>query len=190
MNQPLETIAQYLATIAESLYPKKQESQPQLGFTNLEKRITIYCQPHGVSPWYMLDDRQNVIPIAARVLTCIIQSIDTQSNTHKPKFYINVLGDKPYCLETLCHSIFSKSFLLAIASLTPQQLQEPLTLEPIPYQNQQDLLCRVYHKGAMVSNTLITRTWGKHPQWTQVLQRAVENLAMAQGHIIPFTEMV
>lgn len=180
----LNAVVQALETIADCLTQQNRPQAQPLGFTATYRKEVIYCEAQHGTCWHLLNEWEQPIPITARALTCLVQSLEVKQNISIPKLHLHVQADKLYCLESPCYSLFSKTLLLSLASLPAQQLKQPITLEPVQSKNSPELLCRVYYQG-----TPVTNAYGKNPNWPAVLQRVLKNLEQANGQLRPLGMM-
>ncbi len=174
----INAVVQALETIADCLAQQNRPQAQPLGFTATYRKEIIYCEAQHGTCWHLLNEWEQPIPITARALTCLVQSLEVKQNIPIPKLHLHVQADKLYCLESPCYSLFSKTLLLSLASLPAQQLKQPITLEPVQSKNSSELLCRVYYQGSLVANA-----YGKNPHWPAVLKRVLENLEQANGKL-------
>jgi hypothetical protein len=169
-NAPgIAAIARSLDAIATYLIQNQQ-----LGFGITPGKRMIYCDSQ--QGWYYLNEQQQAIPIVAPALTCRVQFLEFRQHQQNWKTHCHVQADRPYCLESDYNSPFSKALLLAIASLTPEQLQHPLTIEALQSSDPPGLTCRVY-----ISGTQVLSQFGKTPKWKDVARQAVQHVEVANG---------
>ena len=94
----------------------------------------IYCNRSNNCNWYKVSKDSEVIPVTETALTGYLRELKFEEveRRGKPvwKTLITVEADKTYILESGVSSHFSKSFVAAIATLTPDQLQAPVTISP------------------------------------------------------------
>lgn len=171
MTPAMDAIARSLEAIANCLM-----QQEQLGFGLTPGKRLIYCNGFEGQSWYYLNEQQQALPIVAPALTCRVQFLEFRHKQQSWKTHCHVQADRPYCLESDYNSPFSKSLLLAIASLTPEQLQQPITIEALPATDPTGLTCRVYVGGTQVLNQ-----FGKTPKWKEVARQAINHVEIANG---------
>ena len=176
----IHAVVQALETIAHCLAQQNRPLSQPLGFTATYRKEVIYCEAQHGTSWHLLNEWGQPIPLTARALTCLVQSLEVQQNVPVPKINLHVQADKLYCLESPCYSLFSKTLLLSLASLPAQHLKQRITLEPVQSKNSSELFCRVYYQG-----TPVTNAYGKNPPWPAVLKRVLENLEQANGQLRP-----
>ncbi|MCC5633047.1 hypothetical protein LC613_36605 [Nostoc sphaeroides CHAB 2801] len=83
---------------------------------------------------------------------------------------ITILADRPYILESGHDTHFAKSVLAAIATLTPQQLYSPITLQPTPGTTDENVLfCRVW-----VESELVMASYNEQSDWREISKQALE----------------
>jgi|GEM_PF-2705716 hypothetical protein len=147
--QTLQSIAQTLETIVPQLPTKPAQS---LGFTTHYRREIIYCEARHGGYWHLRNEWQQLIPIHGRALTCIVQSLRSlTSDNQELKLQMNVQADKLYCLELPVKSFLTTALLAAIEQLSSQQLQLPITIEPVELPNGPELTCKVYYQGSLLN---------------------------------------
>ncbi|KKI98368.1 hypothetical protein [Prochlorothrix hollandica] len=169
---------QVLSSIAYSLERMATYfgQQNPLGFSQDPLWRVIYCDGVEGATWYYRDELQRPVLIPTPVLTCKVQRLEFCQRQQSWKMQLYAMGDRPYCLESNYDSSFSKALLLALASLTPTQLQRPLAIESFPIANASNLTCRVYSNGSQV-----THRFGSNPQWRDVAGQAMANIEASQG---------
>ncbi len=151
--------------------------QNPLGFSQEALHQVIYCDGGEGSTWYYRDKTlQKPVLISAPVLTCKVQRLEFVQQEGAWKLKLYVLAERPYCLEANYNSAFSKALLLAIASLEPSQLRQPISLEVLPTQAPHGLTCRVYSQGVQIMHY-----FGPNPQWREVARRAITQVEAASS---------
>ncbi|WP_242054260.1 hypothetical protein [Nostoc sp. FACHB-888] len=74
-----------------------------------------------------------------------------------------------YILESGHDTHFAKSVLAAIATLTPEQLYSPITLQPTPGTTDESVLfCRVW-----VGSELVMASYNEETTWREVSKQAI-----------------
>ena len=162
-------------------YLKQQhQTEETLGFCESPRLRFIYCNRQDDCNWYFMEGEKR-IPIHYPALTGIIQSLEfkrkevkvgsTLKESWKLRLYLK--SDHYYCLESGFDTVFSKGLLSSIAHLSPQQLTQPLIIEPsASMEVSQVLFCRVYtHTGEQ-----IYAPWEDNPNWQQITQQVVAHL--------------
>ena len=86
-----------------------------------------------------------------------------------------MLAHRPCTLESGYDSTFAKGFLIAIASLTPEQLRQRITIEAIPADDDKVLFC-----GVWLGNQKIYRRWDEQTNWKMIVRKAMDNVAKIQ----------
>jgi hypothetical protein len=171
-EDPLVNIALTLERIATHLtYPHPQN----LGFNTHYRKEMIYCESQYGSYWHLLNDWQQPIPLNARTLTCVVHNLKIvrgSSHSEDLKLHLHVQADKPYCLESPCNSLFSKTLLLSIAHLSPLQLRLPITIEPLESPKHHAFICRLYSQGSPISYKISSSI-----SWPILIRSLKKNLA-------------
>jgi hypothetical protein len=175
--QALEQIAHQLQRIAEALAPASQQA---LGFGEAPKSQTyIFCNRSKGGVWYALDSDSKPVLIEQPALTGYIRKLDfketTRRNEKSFKLHCTIEADQVYVLEGSAKAHFSKGLLSAIASLTPEQLKQPLTIVPQPStENGEVLFCNVYQNGKQVY-----APYDEQTDWKTVSRVAVDAVRAA-----------
>ena len=95
----------------------------------------------------------------------------------KSKLRFKMMAHRPCTLEAGSESTFTKGFLSAIASLTPDQLRSPIIIEATPSdQEEKVLFCTVWSGGQKVRTQ-----WDEQTNWKAVARRAKDNVAAIKG---------
>jgi hypothetical protein len=85
------------------------------------------------------------------------------------KLLITIQADRTYILESGYDTHFSKCILAAIATLTPQQLYSPITLQPHPGTTDENVLfCRIW-----VESELIKASYGEETDWREISKQTI-----------------
>lgn len=146
--------------------------RPRLGFGDGAGALKIYCNRQHGSLWYRLDADNTPIAIPHPALTGYLRDIAfarvERRGKETVKLQASLTGDRPYILEAGHDSHFSKGFLSAIASLTPAQIRQPITIAPQPGQDESVLFCRVYCGGVAV-----IQPYSEETDWRGVATRAI-----------------
>lgn len=86
-----------------------------------------------------------------------------------------MMAHRPCTLEAGSESTFTKGFLSAIASLTPEQLQQPITIEATPADGENVLFCSVW-----IRNQRVRTQWDEMTDWRAIAKTAMANVAQLQ----------
>lgn len=173
--QLLAAIAQQNELLAQILHYLKQPHSIKLGLTEAPASLKIYANRSNGGLWYTVKDGE-VQPIGATALTGYLQEIKFEQveRRGKPvtKLQAYFKGDRPYCIESGYDSHFSKGLMAAIASMERDQLQQPITLQPQPGQDESVLFCRVYD----VAGEPIKVSYNDETDWRSISVRAIKNI--------------
>lgn len=152
--------------------------KPKLGFTNDIGAQFIYCNRSNGCLWYTLDADRKPQPITHRALTGHLRELRFEKverrgkETHK--LLTTILADKTYILESGYDSNFSKCLLSAIATATPEQLIQPITISPQPGDDEAVLFCRVW-----VGGEYVKVSYGEELDWREIAKAALANVKSA-----------
>ena len=151
-----------------------------LGFGESPKARFIYCNRSNNCLWYWLNDAREVVPISHSALTCYVEKLEFRQVERRGKetwkTHLHVRGDRRYILEAGYDSNFSKSLLSALAALTPEQLQQTITIEAQAADSDEVLFCRAY-----INGDLIFAPWDEQTDWRFIAKRAIANIEAANG---------
>ena len=156
------------------------QQRQSLGFGESPKVRFIYCNRSNHCLWYWLNDGREVVPIPQSALTCYVEKLEFRQVERRGKdtwkTHLHVRGDRRYILEAGYDSNFSKSLLAALATLSTDQLQQPVTIEVQAADADEVLFCRVYANG-----DLVFAPWDEQTDWRFIAKRAIANVEAANG---------
>jgi hypothetical protein len=174
-NQFLDAIAQSLRQIAESMVPKQT-----LGFGPAPKsQVYVFCNRKNGGVWYHLDDQSQPIKIEHPALTGYVRKLEfketVRRNEKSHKLHCYIEADKLYVLESSATAHFSKGLLSVLAFLSPQALQQPITIHPqASTENAEVLFCNVYEGDRQVFAPYDDQT-----DWKRVSRGAIDHVKTA-----------
>ncbi|MFB2770452.1 hypothetical protein ACE1AT_14345 [Pelatocladus sp. BLCC-F211] len=147
-------------------------SKPKLGLHNDTGICKIYCnRQHNNCLWYTLTNGEPV-PVNATALTGYLKELkfEQTSRRGKPchKLSTTIAADRLYLLESGHDTHFSKALLSAIASLTHEQLIQPITISPAPGDDESVLFCRVW-----IGSYYIKAPYTEDTDWKQTAKTAI-----------------
>ena len=147
-------------------------NKPKLGLHSEAGSSKIYCNRHNGSLWYTLNNSE-ASAITQTALTGYLRELKFEKCERRGKevykLLITVQADRTYILESGHDTQFAKCILAAVASLTPEQLYTPLTLQPQPGTDESVLFCRVW-----VGSELIMASYGEDTNWREISKQALE----------------
>ena len=153
-----------------------------LGFGESLRTLYIYAhRANGNKLWFQLveSEPQELPPSLTGYLKAIEFPKVERRGKECCKLNITLSARRPVVIECGHDSTFAKSFTFAIASLTPGQLQQPVTLEAQPgTQDESVLFCNLW-----LSSKHIFLAWDEHTDWRAVAELAIANVKAAQGAI-------
>lgn len=174
-----ETLLAQQNALLQQLIDLLQQKQP-LGFSEAPRPRYIYCNRSQQGLWYWLNDAREVMPISQTALTCLIDKLEFKQVERRGKdtwkIHLHARADRRYILEAGYDSNFSKSLLSALSVMTPQQLQQPITIEVQAADSDEVLFCRVYANGE-----LVFAPWDDSTSWKVVAKRAIANVDIASN---------
>ncbi|PZD70210.1 hypothetical protein C1752_16674 [Acaryochloris thomasi RCC1774] len=150
-----------------------------LGFCDSPSLLTLYAhRGNGTKRWFSLVDGE---PVEAReAIVCYIKAIEfpevERRNKECRKLHIKIKAHRSILIESGYNSNFSKGFLLAIASLTPEQLKQQITIEADPGKEESVLFCKIWLAGQRI----FVKTESVH-DWRAIAEKAIANVRAAQG---------
>lgn len=147
-------------------------NKPKLGLHNEAGSCKIFCNRHNGSLWYTLSNNE-VTAIASTALTGYLRELKFEKCERRSKEVYKLLAtiqaDRTYILESGHDTHFTKSILAAIATLTPQQLYSPITLQPTPGTTDENVLfCRVW-----VESELVMASYNEETNWREISKQAI-----------------
>ncbi|MBD2535900.1 hypothetical protein H6G97_43840 [Nostoc flagelliforme FACHB-838] len=148
-------------------------NKPKLGLHSEAGSCKIYCNRHNGSLWYTLNNSE-ASAITQTALTGYLKELKFEKCERRGKevykLLITILADRTYILESGHDTHFAKSVLAAIATLTPQQLYSPITLQPTPGTTDESVLfCRVW-----VGSELVMASYNEQSNWREISKQALE----------------
>jgi hypothetical protein len=146
-------------------------NKPKLGLHNEAGNCKIYCNRHNGSLWYTLNNSEPSA-VAGSALTGYLKELRFENterrNKETSKLLITIQADRTYILESGADTNFSKCLLTAFASLTPEQLYSPVTLQPQAGKDENVLFCRVW-----VGSELIMAPYNEQTDWKNTTLQAL-----------------
>ena len=147
-------------------------NKPKLGLHSDAGSCKIYCNRQHGGLWYTLSNSEpSAVPQTA--LTGYLKELRFENTERRKKetckLLITIQADRTYILESGYDTHFSKCILAAIATLTPQQLYSPITLQPQPGTTDENVLfCRVW-----VESELVMASYNEQTEWRQIWEQAL-----------------
>jgi hypothetical protein len=151
-----------------------------LGFGESPSGLAIFCNRANTNTWYTLDRDSQPQEISYSALTGYLQSLEFIKGEYKSKptckLRFKILAHRPCTLEAGAESTFARGFLMAIASLTPDQLHDhPITIEAIPADDDKVLFCSVW-----LGTEKVFQKWDESTDWRAIAMKAKDNVAHLQ----------
>jgi len=147
-----------------------------LGLHNDAGICKIYCNRQHKCLWYTFDGE--VHAVTAKALTGYLRELKFEKCDRRGKEVYKLLAtleaDRLYVLESGHDTHFAKGLMSAVASLTPQQLQQPITIQPQPGTDDKVLFCRVF-----VGAELVMAHYDERTDFRAVAKRVI---ALVKGH--------
>lgn len=190
MNTQARTDTAYLAAVLTRQNDLLQAilatlSKPELGLLETTPGTTrIYCNRDRCpgALWYCLDGTREPIPLTAKAIKGYLTSLKFEEvqRRGKPswKLYTTLdCGDRSYELESGSEAVFSKGILAAIASLTPLELQQPISIGVMPGDDESVLLSRVW----LNDSSPVFVKWDEISDWREISKRAIANVTASRA---------
>lgn len=172
-----------LSNIAESLslIATQMGTAPQLGFVQPPKPTWIYANRTQGDRWYWRTPEGEYVLCPTSALAGRLVQLEFKEVTRRKqlvwKLWATLEADRTYIIEAGRESVFTKSLLAAIASLTPFALRQPIILDVEPGdQNDESLFCGVY-----IGGEKIYKKWGDSPDWNHIAQTAMSIVNQANN---------
>lgn len=151
-----------------------------LGFGESPRGLAIFCNRAKANTWYTLNQNSEPVELPYPALTGYLTSIEFIKGEYqgKPttKLRFRMMAHRPCTLEAGSTSTFTKGFLSAIASLTPEQLRSPITIEAIPADGENVLFCAVW-----LGTQKVFQAWDEQTNWREIARKAKGNVAQLQS---------
>lgn len=146
-------------------------NKPKLGLHNEAGNCKIYCNRHNGSLWYILSNGEPQA-VAQSALTGYLKELKFEKCERRGKEVHKLLAivqaDRTYILESGHDTQFAKCLLAAIASLSPQQLYSPVTLQPQAGDDESVLFCRVW-----IGSELVMASYNEQTDWRATAKQAL-----------------
>jgi hypothetical protein len=153
----------------------------QLGFIDIRYKV-VYCNRRCEGAlWYMVEDGQQV-PVQQNALRGYAERLEIVNlqrrgkDTDKLQFTLNC-GDVHFVLEAGADSEFAQSLVYALAVLPPQQLKQPVIIQPEPGDDSAVLFAKV--RTSDYRRVFVERA--KQGSYEQALEQAIANVSAASG---------
>jgi hypothetical protein len=176
--EALEKILKELQQLRADLTPTRQP----LGFGEAPKsEVWIFCNREKGGVWYVLDSQGKAVDIEHSALTGYIRKLEftrpVRRGEETDKLNCIIEGDKLYVLESGASVQFSKGLLSAIASLSPDELKQPITIVPEPSaKNEEVLFCNIYQ-----GNQQVFAPYDDQTNWRKVSRVAIDAVRAANS---------
>lgn len=178
----MEQLDELASRVAALLAERLTGGQQKLGFCQSPRPRYIYCNRSQSGLWYWLDDTRKVVNIPETALCGRLEKLEFKQVERRGKdtwkIHLHVMADRYYLLEAGYDSTFSKCLLSALSVMSPQQIQQPVTLEVQAAESDEVLFLRVYAGGE-----LIFAPWDENTTWKVVAKRAMSNVEQAKNGI-------
>jgi hypothetical protein len=149
-----------------------QLKQPKLGLTDTPSTLWIYANRSNNCAWYTMQGGE-VEPVKQSALTGYLQELKFEKVERRGKEMIKlqtfIKADRLYCVESGYDSHFSKGLLSAVATLTPEQLKQPITIAPQPGSDESVLFCRMF-----VGSEPVRSTYDEQTDWRAISRSAID----------------
>ena len=172
--QLLASLTQQTALLSQIL---AQLKQPKLGLVETPNTLWIYANRSNGCEWYTMRDGE-VEPVQQSALTGYLQELKFEKVERRGKETIKlqvfIKADRLYCVESGYDSHFSKGLLSSVATLTDQQLKQPITIAPQPGSDEAVLFCRVF-----VGSEPVRATYDEQTNWREISRSAIDHVKAA-----------
>ncbi|KAB8316109.1 hypothetical protein SD81_028415 [Tolypothrix campylonemoides VB511288] len=151
--------------------------KPRLGLHSDVGTCKIYCNRQHSSLWYTLSHGE-ATAVNATGLTGYLKELrfEQAERRGKPchKLLATIAADRVYILEAGHDTHFSKGLLMALASLSPQHLAQPITIQPVAGDDESVLFCRVW-----TGSELVKAPYSEDTDWRQISKTALAHVRAA-----------
>jgi hypothetical protein len=146
-------------------------NKPKLGLHSEAGNCKVYCNRHNGYLWYTLNNSEPSA-IADTALTGYLRELKFEKCERRGKevykLLVTILADRTYILESGHDTHFAKGLLAAIATLTPQELYAPVTIQPQPGTDESVLFCRFW-----IGNELVMANYNEQTEWREISKQAI-----------------
>ncbi|MEO0840954.1 MAG: hypothetical protein AAFS12_00530 [Cyanobacteria bacterium J06632_19] len=153
-------------------------NKPRLGFHTDAGVTRIYCNRSNGCLWYTLSNRTTPVAIQQTALTGYLRELKFERVQRRGKevckLLLTIEADGVYLLESGYDSHFSKCVLSSIASLSPQQLMQPITISPAAGDDDAVLFARLY-----VGSEYVKASYGDKTNFREISKLAISNVKQA-----------
>jgi hypothetical protein len=155
-------------------------SQPKLGpLETAPGSVRVYCNRDRCpgALWYTVVNGEPV-PFPYKAIRGYLTGLKFEQveRRGKPAWKLYTTLNCGYELESGYDSVFSKGLLSAIASLTPEQVQQPVTIGVAPGDDESVLLSRFW----LADDSLAFAKWDEQTDWRAVAQTAKQLVTAAK----------
>lgn len=182
----LEKISDRLDAVVSAI---KAHEAPRsaLGFGESPRATIIYCNRTQGGVWYRLEYPASggdpvPVDIPQRCLTARLKGFTFPKKEHKNKeqlkMCLHVEADRQYVLETGHDTVLAKSIYADIASMSVEDLMQPVTIELRPAESDTVIFSKIYAAGGKPVNSEALRD----ADLRTVVQTAVDKLKQANEH--------
>ena len=186
-SETLEAILQELLRLRADLTANRM-----LGFGPAPKSTQyVFCNRTKGGVWYTLDSQGQPVLVEQPALTGYVRRLEFKEtirrNEKTHKLHCILEADALYVLESSSKAHFSKGLLNSIATLTPAELQQPLTIVPQPStENGEVLFCNLYQ-----GSKQIFAAYDDQTDWRQVSRTAIDvvKAANAEAPLAPSADL-
>lgn len=176
LEQTLADIAQSLSAIGRTMNLSKQE----LGFGPSPNRTYVFVNRSQGCNWYSLSMDGKPEPIVHSALTGYIVGLEIRSVQRRgqpvDKLHLHMQADRYYILEAGVQSTFSKGAIASLVTLKPEDLLQPITVEPVAGDSGEVLFARLFLKGEP-----IRASWDDQTDFQTLSQQVIDAINASQG---------
>lgn len=157
--------------------------QQQLGFGASPRPVYLYANRSNGGLWYRLSEDSDRKPIILEhtALTGYLEKVEIKQTERRgkdvSKLHIHIKADRAYIIESGFDASFSRSMISAIATLTPEQVRQPVTIEVQPGDTDEVLFGRLY-----AGSESVYAPYGENPDWQRLTQAAIDAVDSAKGN--------
>lgn len=175
LEQTLAEIAQSLASIGRTMNLSKQD----LGFGPSPNRNYVFVNRSQGGNWYSLSAEGKPEPIPHAALTGYVVGLEIRNVQRRgqpvDKLHLHMQADRYYVLEAGVQSTFSKGAIAALATLKPEDLLQPITVEPVAGDSGEVLFARLFLRGEP-----IRASWDDQTDFPALCQQVIDIINAAQ----------
>ena len=167
-------------TLLKAILAELQKlNSPPMGFGPAPSTRWVYANRTNGGAWYSVVDGA-IVPIPQEAITGRLKALKfervTRRGEESTKLQVTLMADRQYTIESRYDSQFSKGLMMAVSRLTPEQVRQPITIQPQPKKDDDTLMfCRVF-----AGTEQVEAPYDKETDWRSVALSAISVLKLIE----------